>query len=252
MNYLRIKNLIFIFFIVLQLTGNLGTVFAQKVEPNPEDSILPDSKPDTKLPEKSRTTTEEYNRSMTFLAGGGIGFGIFSPSDVNEYIEDQLPSNAIIVEGFTEKMLFFYSPKFSLNFAPIEHVQIQALLELGWGPKMVEVKGGDTEFYNFVRLSPGLAVNVHIPMQRKRNSLFFGAGVTYHWMSLKDFDADTLGFRGQAGYRIYLRSGKAIEVFGAFDYAKAGTGKEMNDDGKEMTLNFSGIQFGVIFYFISI
>ncbi|MDD5309240.1 MAG: hypothetical protein PHU25_18150 [Deltaproteobacteria bacterium] len=206
--------------------------------------------------------TEKRDKDMMFLLGAGVSFGFFDPGDVNTYIEDYVGSLSATTESGFSDMIMNIVPRVTLDFAPIEYVQIQAVGEVGWGPKIVSVVGGDSESFNYMRYSVGGMVNGHIPVRDGRNSVYLGAGVLYNWLSFEEFKASTPGYRGQVGFRFYLER-FVPEVFVAFDYIRAETGKPMsvekipNPDGtfttvessKKMTLDYTSFLVGANFYF---
>lgn len=219
-------------------------------------------------PDRSAEETDPVGpRKLMLMLGPGFSLGFFYPQDVNRYMENWQDSQAdMVVEesGFTG-MILNLVPRLAICFAPIEYVQLQALAEIGWGPKIISVQNADTEVFHFVRYSLGGTLNGHLPLKHGKYSLFLGGGVLYHWMRFEDYAADTLGYRGLVGFRIYLSNKRFTpEVFVAFDYAKAGTGKPINaapttnpdgsigptvSSGKELELNYTGVMIGANFYF---
>jgi len=179
-------------------------------------------------------------RRWMLLMGGGFSFGFFSPGDVNNYIEGGL-GNAKVEQGVSGMFLNLV-PRLSIAFAPIEYVQVTAIGEIGWGPKIIQVRGSSSSStsYSFVRYSGGAIVTGHIPLKNYRMSLFGGGGIMYHWMEFEGYEAGTPGFRGLVGLRI-AKKVFTPEIWLGMDYAKA------NDGGFE--LNYTGVTIGATFHF---
>jgi hypothetical protein len=206
---------------------------------------------------------QAQQKGMSLFVGPGLGLGFFNPSDVNQYMENWLDSQGSysVQEGFSG-MVLNVVPRISVSFAPIKYLQLQAVGELGWGPKIVMVQNGESEFFNFMRYSVGLMVNGHLPLGNDRYSIYLGGGVLHHWMAFKDYDGSGLGYRGQLGIR-FLGRRLIPELYVAFDYATASTGMPLNagkitrSDGSvamgpatgEMKLDYTGVTLGAIFYF---
>ena len=196
--------------------------------------------------------------TRTLFIGGGLTFGFFWPGDVNDHMESwQNSQGGIVVQesGFSG-MLLNLVPRFAVSVVPIRFVEITGLMEIGWGPKIITVRNGDSEVFSFVRYSPGATVNAHIPISDRRDSIFLGGGVLYHHLVFKDYSADTVGFRGQIGYKMFTNS-IMVEGFLAFDYATGDTGmlKTYNkcngdpDCNPEMNLNYTSVQIGFNVYY---
>jgi hypothetical protein len=207
--------------------------------------------------EPTKYGTDDVRRGL-FLIGGGIGIGIFMPRDVNKYLDDwprRQVGLAVEQAGFSE-MVINYVPRVTVTYIPIEYVQLQILGEIGWSPKAMTFTGGggedDTEWFHYVRYSPGALANFHLPVNSNKQSIFVGGGVLYHWLRFEgggeDYKAETLGYRAQIGYRFYIRA-FVPEVFVAFDYVKGETGKAIPDTQREMTLEYTGGMVGGNFYF---
>jgi hypothetical protein len=211
------------------------------------------------VPEQQETRygTDDVRRGL-FLIGGGVGIGFFLPGDVNDYLEGwpQREGGLAVQEvGFTE-MVVNYVPRVTFTYIPIEYVQLQALGEIGWSPKVMTLQGEGvetkTEWFHYVRYSPGALANFHLPVNANRQSLFVGGGVLYHWLRFTagsdEYKAEALGYRAQIGYRFYIRK-FAPEVFVAFDYVKADSGKALPDSNRDMVLDYTGGMVGGNFFF---
>ncbi len=110
----------------------------------------------------------------------------------------------------------------------------------------------DSQLFGFMRYSPGLVAKFHLPVFKHGKSVFAGVGFIYHWMSFESFSASAPGLRVLLGFELYTGT-SMIELFGAFDYAKAGTGEPIGyGHAEEMVLNYTGglvgfnIHFGLL------
>ena len=176
-----------------------------------------------------------------FLLGPGYSFGFIYPKKVNDYIGAWLDnSNVETNQGFTAIVLSIV-PRFNFNYAPIEYVQIQAFAEFGWAPKIMTVIGGESKFFNFLRMSLGGTINAHIPLKNYTRSLFLGLGAHYSSLRFEDYSDGTIGIRVQGGVRMYRRKRFTPEIILAFDYVKG------KDNGLE--LNYNSVLIGANFLF---
>ncbi len=192
---------------------------------------------------------EDEKEKMVFV-GVGIVMGIFSPGDVNEYINDDLPSNVYSTMGSFD-MITNFSLKLSLTIRPHRMIDIVPFGEFGWAPKYILVDNGESYYYSFTKISPGIAAKVHIPFGSGRHSLFFAPGVTYNLLSFKDGGSSPVSKAGGLGGRFHvgfnLGLGKVlIQPFLGYDYAKA---IDRDVYYGEFELNFSSFQLGVDFCF---
>ncbi len=198
-----------------------------------------------------RSSMRTTARRMMIMIGPGLSLGIFAPGDVNDWLDGKFGSST--VEG-TPGMYINFVPRISAAFSPIEYVQIQAVGEIGWGPKMVQRSGGSSDIYSFTRFSVGTVVTGHLPLKNYRYNLYGGAGFLYHWMSFEDFSGDTPGARAVLGFRIYNRT-FTPEIVLTFDYARATTAIENIDPHtgmpsvRDFTLDYTGVTIGANFHF---
>jgi hypothetical protein len=226
--------------------------------PQEPDLILgldPGGMPMVPESEPTKYGTDDVRKGL-FLIGAGIGIGIFLPRHVNDYLEDWTSSHGATDQvGFSEMLLNFV-PRVTATYIPIEYVQLQILGEIGWAPKVMTVTGAgaeeETEFFHYVRYSPGALANFHLPVNANRQAIFVGGGVLYHWLRFEgggaDYKAEALGYRAQLGYRFYIRA-IAPEVFVAFDYVKADSNKAIAPGEQDMILEYTGGMIGGNFYF---
>jgi hypothetical protein len=161
----------------------------------------------------------------------GVGFGLdwgffLTPDGPNEYIRDWMHEQAdiIIRETGTEQMLLNFVPKLAVGWSPVSLLRLQAVSELGWGPKIVTltVTGGDTNsrVFQFIRLSEGLLANIEVPVGATGNTrLTAGGGGLIHYLRFEEWRDTTFGFRVQAGVAIQSR-GPRLDVLVMFDRAR--------------------------------
>jgi len=180
------------------------------------------------------------------MLGGGGGLGGIYPKGIHRYVDhwvDSQPGITVSEEGFSEMVLSFV-PDVSLVYAPIEYVQFELFGELGWAPKILSIQGGNGHVFNFLRLSPGAMALLNIPFNDYENSIFFGGGVEYDWMTFEGAGGDTMGIRAKAGWRMNDRHA-TMEAFGAFLYSKA----ETQLGGESLELDYTSVILGANFYF---
>jgi hypothetical protein len=178
--------------------------------------------------------SQELPKKQRICFGVGIGFGFFYPGDVNDYIADELPSGTTVfgVNGLFMNM----GLNLTLGYKIYRNWEFQWLTEAYAAPKYVTTNVGDYS-YNFSRLSTGIIVNYHIPMNAiGKHSIYFGAGPFFHNMTFKAYNASTIGARFQVGFSINNYKFNP-QVYIGGDYASANDG--------DFNLNYSCARIGV-------
>ena len=177
--------------------------------------------------------------------GIGFGFGFFYPSDVNDYIKDEM-SYVYLTSGVEDLFLNIVG-RISLTYRINRIIDLSWIAEYAWAPKYFSVSGGDNKYFHFDRISPGLIAKLHIPIGSGRHSIFLAPGILYHFMKFEEFKADDFGVRIEAG--LSFNFGKSnLQPFICYDYAKAKDDLDFNNIRK-FELNYSGAQIGVDFSF---
>jgi len=170
--------------------------------------------------------------------GVGIDIGFFYPTDVNNYIEDNLPSGYATEYGFTG-MYSNYGLHVLLGYKIYKNWEFQWVSEAAMAPKFIIYNGTESgdSFYDFWRISSGIMANVHIPTNAYgKHSFFFGVGPILHYMTFKDYSGATIGPRLQVGFSLNNYKFNP-QVYLAADYAN------VSDNG--FNLNYSSIKIGV-------
>jgi hypothetical protein len=170
--------------------------------------------------------------------GFGIGFGFFYPKDVNNYIENDLPTLDYQI-GFSEIIMYFEGHA-SLTFK-IKWIDITTLIEYAIAPKYISVTGsseGDY-FYTFGRFSPGILTNFYFPIGSGKHALYAGGGVQYHFMKFEEYKGKNIGFRLNAGISLQFKKFN-LQPFLAFNIANA-----KDEEIESFDLNYTGGQIGV-------
>jgi hypothetical protein len=149
----------------------------------------------------------------------GIGFGFFYPSDVNDYIQEDINSHGYIGEYNTDLYMYF-ELRAGLTYRT-KSVDFSGILEYDAAPKWIVVSDGEDDLtYLYSRIAPGVMFNYYIPVGKGKDAFFLGAGVNYSFMKFTDFKASNPGFKLQAGFNLQF-GGFNLQPFGAFNYAKA-------------------------------
>lgn len=201
----------------------------------------------------SRAPQDRGPKWMSVFLGPGLSFGFFYPADVNSYMEAWVDRQGTVVSqsGFTGMFLNLV-PRVTFEFLPLPYLGIQAVGEVGWGPKILSVSGGDSEFFNFMRYSGGGGVNGYLPLKQGSMALLAGGAVLYHHMDFDGYAKGTVGFRGKLGLRIYNRR-FTPEIVVAFDWARAELDRgDPHDPARSRgpaALNYTGVLIGANFYF---
>jgi len=177
-------------------------------------------------------------KNFAVYPGFGLGFGFFYPKDVNEYIENDLPTMDYEI-GFSDIIMYFEGHA-SLTFK-IKWIDITSLVEYAIAPKYIAVTGsseGDY-FYAFTRLSPGILTNFYFPIGSGKHALYAGGGVQYHFMKFEEYKGNNIGFRLNAGISLQFRKFN-LQPFIAFNIANA-----KDEESESFDLNYTGGQIGV-------
>jgi hypothetical protein len=175
----------------------------------------------------------------------GIGFGFFYPSDVNDYIQNEMNTLGYI-EGYNTDLYMYFEIRGGLTYR-IKSVDFSGIIEYDAAPKWVVVSGGgDNLTYYYSRIAPAIMVNYYIPVGKGRNAFFLGGGVNYSFMKFKDFNASNPGFKLQAGFNLQFGDFN-LQPFGAFNYAKATDSSDPY--WGDFVLSFVSGQIGVNFSF---
>jgi hypothetical protein len=181
--------------------------------------------------------TEE--KKVFVKPGIGIGFGIFSPKEINEYIDNDL-SNYITTNA-NMYLNFFLRGSLGIQFSKM--FVLEPVVEFAIAPKIVI---GADKSYIFGRVSPGILANLHVPVGKRRNTFFLGGGALYHYMWFKDYSGSTIGPAFQAGFSMNYGKSLNPEVFAGFNYAKAhGKNNSYGNIIPDLELNYTDFHIGI-------
>jgi len=241
--------------LLLALMINAAAFAAQVEETDDIDSFLEDEKVE-KTYESSgqKAGADKKIPHKIFSLGLGFNFGVFISDDMedinrhiyNKVVEDDYLSTITFGDA---KMYLNMVPRFTINVMPVRYFMIQFLGEVGWGPKVVMSFGSDSQTFHFLRYSPGIVLNGYIPIgETGTYSFFLGGGAFYHFFEFESFEAQGFGGRGQLGFRIDWKT-IGLEIFAAYDYARAETGDYDAYIGRKMTLDYSSVLIGLNLYF---
>lgn len=217
--------------IVLALVVLLPDVAQARTKARPRDRLAPSA-------------------TKTLFIGGGIGFAFFAPTHVNDHMEHFVGRQGSVSyqSGFSA-MIFNLVPRFAVTVMPVRFLEVGGLMELGWGPKIITVMGGESQMFNFMRYTPGALLNVHIPISGRRDSIFLGGAFLYNFMAFEDYTANAPGFRAQVGYKMFT-SHIMAQGFIAFDYVVGNTGQQrVMEPTEEMVLDYTSVQVGFNVFF---
>jgi hypothetical protein len=176
----------------------------------------------------------------------GIGIGFFYPSDVNDYISNEITSE--YTDTYNTDLYAYYELKAGVTFR-LSKVDFNAILEYDIAPKFVMISGGSESSitYGFSRYAPELSANYYIPTSSGRHAFFIGGAVNYSFMTFKSFSASAPGFKVQAGYSMQM--GKFnMQPYIAFRYVTATDNSDENVY-PDFELNYTGGQIGINFSF---
>ena len=161
-----------------------------------------------------------------------IHIGFFNPTDVNEYISEDL-SEYTISFGTTD-MVMNFNIDLGFSFRFFNLFELQPIFEYSISPKLIS---GADENYVFSKYSGGLIGNFLIPVaQNRKHSIIVGGGMLYNNMTFKEFNGSSINPRFQAGFSMNNNKFNP-QIILAMDMAKATT--------DYFTLDYSSFRLGV-------
>jgi hypothetical protein len=177
-------------------------------------------------------------KSVLVYPSFGVGFGFFNPSDVNEYIQDELGSYELEY-GTTD--IFLYFKLHAGVTIRMKQFDVSALLEYDLAPKFISNMSGGDYTYMYQRIAPGVDANYYVPVGTGRHAVFFGGGFNVSLLSFENFKAVSPGFDVHVGYS--LQFGKFnLQPYLGFAYA---SGNDKDDFIQKFALNYTSAQIGV-------
>jgi hypothetical protein len=192
------------------------------------------------------------NDSKLFYFGAGIGFGFFSPSDINEAINDYY-SSYLSLYG-TWDMIVYYALSVKGSFFFSKYTELQLETEWAISPKLI-LEGDDLDTYYFSRITPAVKFNLHIPTSDKF-SVYFGPGINWNRLRFttaqnEEHTGNCIGYSAQAGVMMRFRK-FAIEPFLSVMFISTDD-VELTHDSNDFipiqNLSFTGVQLGNTFFF---
>lgn len=188
------------------------------------------------------TFAQDEEKKTHFQVGAGFSFGFFNPSDINDYIADDLDFHNMIVQTGFSGMFLNIGGRFFVGYKTDINLGVETFLEGAIGPKIISVNGGGGMAYLFNRFSPGVKLTYNLQLSKK-SSLVFGTGPMFNNMNFK-VDGDkiisgaSLGSKFEVAYQFNQRH-IAPRAFIDVDFAKV--------KSKVIEMNYSGVQIGVAF-----
>jgi hypothetical protein len=148
--------------------------------------------------------------------------GYFNPSDVNDYLESKVPSNAVAVQGFSD-MILLMSAEASIAYYPARFFGIRPTATYLFAPKVIEVSGGSSEGFWLHSVAPGLALDFTFD-EGKLARFFASPGIAYQLGWFDDYSASGLGFTLAGGAELSFGQArkKGIYLAAVFRRAKLG------------------------------
>ena len=174
-----------------------------------------------------------------FLFGVGFGFGIFNPSDYNNYVREYAKNNGLnqaITSVYSNASISgFVGYRFSKQF------EINVIGGYANSINFTSNKNGIDQSLNYDKVSFGLIGNMRIPIQ-PRYDLTIAAGVLQNYMMLTKGgrvvnSGNSLGYRLQGWLNFYITKLFTLQGLIGGEYASA--------QDKAFVLNYSGFLFTV-------
>jgi len=159
-------------------------------------------------------------RPLRFRFDFGIGY--FHPSQVNNYMQAQIPSDAELVSGFSEMALLF-SLDFSGAYYFTPWFGLRANMLYLFSPKILEVMDGDSHTYWLQSLAPGLSLDFAIETGGVAR-FYASPGIAYQYASFEGYSADGVGLELALGADLSFGAARAkgISLALVFRYANLG------------------------------
>jgi hypothetical protein len=184
--------------------------------------------------------------SFAIYPSFSIGLGFFYPSDVNDYITNEMMSS--YTETYNTDIYLNFELRGGLSFR-MKKLEISGSFECAFAPKVVV--GADS--YSFNRFSPLVSAIYYIPVGSSgKNALLVGGGIHYNFLKFEDFKGSNPGLKLMVGYSMQAGhfnlqpnlSVNIIKAEGSSDYDN-GFGYTTN----YLDLNYTGVNIGVILSF---
>lgn len=166
-----------------------------------------------------------------------IHVGFFDPSDVNNYISEDL-SEYTITFGTTD-MIMNFTLGIGSSFRFFNLFELQPVAEYSISPKIIS---GADESYTFSKFSGGLIGNFLIPVAKNRkHSILIGGGMIYNNLSFKEFNGSSLNPRFQAGFSLNNNKFNP-QIILSIDMAKT---TDNSNEIQSFNLDYSSFRIGV-------
>jgi hypothetical protein len=148
--------------------------------------------------------------------------GYFNPGDVNNYMQAQVPSDAVMVSGFS-KMVLLLSLDFSAAYYLTPWFGVRPNLLYLFAPKILEVYGGDTHTYWLQSIAPGVSVDFAFDTGGVAR-WYASPGVAYQYATFEGYTAQGLGLELALGADLSfgVARAKGLSVALVLRYANLG------------------------------
>ena len=167
--------------------------------------------------------------------------GYFNPADVNDYLESQVPSNAVAVQGFSE-MVLLMSVEGSFAYHPNRFFGVRPTATYLFSPKVIEVSGGSTQGFWLHSIAPGLSLDFTYD-QGKLARFFVSPGIAYQLGWLDDYSASGLGFTLAVGADLSFGQARAKGIYVAAVFRRAKLGIDSRPAVDSSTAGMDDLDF---------
>jgi hypothetical protein len=185
-----------------------------------------------------------------FQVGAGFGFGIFFPSEINDYMSEYFDDHDISLNYGSTELFMNLGGRIFMGYQTKFNLGIEAFLEGAVAPKSVKVTNGSDFAYSMNRMSPGAKLYYSIPVSRVFK-IIVGAGPTYNRLKFTLDGNKLFEQKGVIGTKVGIAFQFNARHFAprvAIDYDMIkGNAKYIDNYGaqRSIEMNYSGIQIGL-------
>jgi len=145
--------------------------------------------------------SQEITPPKQLYFGFSFGFSFFSPTGVNNNIQNYLDSRGISITSGTSDIIMNITLKANITYMINESFGLTGMWDMAFAPKVIVVENGASESFSFNRFSPGVLGELYLGSKEYRKFMI-GIGAFYNLMSFRNYSASGLSYRLEAGEMI--------------------------------------------------
>lgn len=188
---------------------------------------------------------EDRRMPQELKFGFGLGYGLFYPENLNDYIADYFErKNYEFTSGFPEFLMYF-TANVSSQYFLTDNLEFNGEVTGSWAPK---VFNKEPHYYHISAVSPGLIVNYHLH-SKKSSAFFIGAGLNYNFMKFKLDEIEESSNTPGAIIRIGLMNYRAVPIKHCLTYRYILARDSDVSGPPPFVLSYTGIHYSFQYFF---